>query len=134
MAVLSQKSAYAIAEVFRVQSEGTTPVAIMKPLAGFVISLVLVRIETPGTGAANLMVGDAGDADGLLLPADTTAAIGALYGDVVTERGAYLYDSIAKAGSVKMYPAGETISLVLSAAGTTQGVYQVLVIGHRYDV
>ena len=134
MAVLSQKSGYAIAELFRVQSNGVTPVPFMTVLPGTVIENVTVRVETPGTGAANLIVGDDDDADGYALPADHTAPAGTIYGDGVTERGAYLYDATSKAGHVKLYNAAKTLSLALSAAGTTQGIHQVLVVGHRYDI
>lgn len=134
MAVLSQKSAYAIAEMFRVQSNGVTAVDVVLLLPGMVVELVVARIETPGTGAANLIIGDDDDADGFLAAADHTAAAGTIYGDGVTERGAYLYDATSKGGHVKLYNAAKTIKLSLSAAGTTQGIYQVLVLGHRFDL
>jgi len=134
MAVLAQKSGYAIAEMFRVQSQGVTPVPFMTILPGTVIQRVTARIETPGTGAANLTVGDDDDADAFLLAADHTAAAGTIYGDTTTERGAYLYDATNKGGHVKLYNVAKTLSLVLSAAGTTQGIHQVFIVGHRYDL
>ena len=133
VAVLAQKSGYWFAEMFRVQTEGVTAVPFMSLLPGTVVKLILARCETPGTGAANLTVGDDDDADGYLIAADHTAAAGTIYGDAPTERGAYLYDATAKGGFVKLYNAAKTLKAVLSAAGTTQGTWQLLVLGHRYD-
>ncbi len=134
MTVLAQKSGYAFSELFRVTSEGVTPVALMLIPAGTVIERVIVRTETPGTGVANLTVGDDDDADGFVLAGDHTAAAGTVYGDAPTELGVYLRDAVEKAGYRKPYATStKTLKLVLSAAGTTQGTYQVMVLGHRFD-
>jgi len=134
MAVLTQRSGYAISEQFRVQSNGTTPVAFMTVFAGTVIEKIIVRVETPGTGAANLTVGDLGDADGYITASDHTSSAGSIFGDTPSERGAYMYDSTIKGSFSKLYNAGDTLSLVLSAAGTIQGVFQIHVTGHKYDI
>jgi len=134
VAVLTRKSGYNIAECFRVQSEGVTPVTFMRVLPGTVIERVTVRIETPGTGVANLTVGDEDDADAFILAADHTAAAGSIYGDATTERGVYLYDATSKGGHAKLYNAEKDLRLVLSAAGTVQGIHQVFITGYRYDL
>jgi len=133
MPVLTQKSGYPICEQFRVQSNGATPVPITTILPGTVIEKIIARVETPGTGAANLTVGHDDDPDGFVLAGDHTAAAGTVYADTPTERGVYLYDATVKGGYSKVYAALKTLSLVLSAAGTTQGIHQVMVTGHRYD-
>ena len=133
MPVLTQRSGYWFAEQFRVTTEGTTPVKLMDITPGTVIERVIVRCETPGTGAANLTVGDEDDADGLILAGDHTAAAGTVYGDAPTELGVYLRDATEKAGYRKNYAAVKALRAVLSAAGTTQGTWQVMVFGHRFD-
>src|SRR3972149_9501014 len=124
MAVLTQRSGYRICEQFRVQTNGTTPVDILQVLPGTVIDHVVARCETPGTGAANLTIGDDDDADGFVLAGDHTAAAGTLYGDITTERGAYLFDVTNKGGHHKAYNLNKTLRLLLSAAGATQGTLQ----------
>ena len=134
MAILTQRSGYRICEQFRVQTNGTTPVDILQVLPGTVIDHVVARCETPGTGAANLTIGDDDDADGFVLAGDHTAAAGTHYGDAPTERGVYLRDATEKAGYVKAYNAAKTLKAVLSATGTTQGTWQVTVEGYRVDI
>lgn len=133
MVVSARKTAYPIAELIEVTSQGTTPIDLMAIGDGVVIEQVLTRVKTPAVGASNLIVGDDDDDNGYILAGDATAAGGTVYGDAVTERGAYLYDATSKGGHVKFYgAAGKELKFKLSAGPTTEGVFQVLVIGHRF--
>jgi hypothetical protein len=135
MAVLNQASVYHFAEKFEVQSQGITAIDLMSFQDGEIIEGVIVHIKTPATGACNLIVGDDDDPDGFIAAADGSAAADTIYGDGVTERGAYLYDSTSKAGHYKVYQTiTKKLKFVLSAAPTTQGVYNVIVFGHRSGI
>ncbi len=134
MGISKQKTIYPFAELVEVLSEGTTVINLMQIPIGTVIENVLVCIKTAATGTANLIVGDDDDDDGYIAAADATAAAGTIYGDGVTERGAYLYDATSKAGHVKVYLAsGKEVKFKLSATPTTEGVYQVFILGKRFD-
>ncbi len=133
MTVTAVKAVYPFAELFEVASQGDTVIDLMKIGAGVIIENVVVRVKTPATGSANLIVGDDDDDNGFTVAADATAAEGTVYGATVTERGAYLYDATSKAGHVKVYAAeGKELKFVLSADPTTEGVFEVIVLGHRF--
>lgn len=132
--VLDVRSGYDIAECYRVQTNGQTPVVLFRALPGTVIERVLVRVEVPGTGAAMLMVGDEDDPDCFVLSADHVQPEGTVYGDVTTERGTYLYTATPKGGHVKLYEEEKDIEMVLSATPTTDGIHQVFVVGQRYSL
>lgn len=136
MPVLEQQMAYPWAEMFETRSEGTTPVLLATMTPGMMITGALVRVKTPAVlvAAVTVAIGDTDDADGYVLDADAKAAAGTIYGDAVTERGAYLYDATSKAGHIKFYAANKELRLVLSTAPTTEGVYQVTMWGHKIDV
>lgn len=135
MPVLEQQMAYPWAEMFETRSEGTTPVLLATISPGMMIRGALVRVKTPAVlvAAVTVAIGDTDDADGYLLDADAKAIADTIYGDSVTERGAYLYDATSKAGHLKFYIATKELRLVLSAVPTTEGVYQVVMWGHKID-
>jgi hypothetical protein len=134
MGILNTNKAYEIAEEIEVQTNGVTAVVVRPLSAGENISHVLARVKTPAVrsaGAVNLSVGDDDNAAGFLAAADAKAAAGTQYGNIPTERGAYLYDATVKAGYRKAYSADKSLKIVLDAAPDTQAVVQVVVIGHR---
>lgn len=122
---------YPFAEMVLVESNGDTAVDVLSIPEGTIIEQLLTRTYVPATGSANLTIGDDDDPDGFIVAADATAAEGTVYGDDPTERGDYLYDATKKGSFVKLYEAAKTLKLVLSAAPTSEGEYEVIVIGHR---
>lgn len=135
MGVKSQASVYHFAEMFEVESAGTTPIDLMSFLDGMIVEGLLVHIKIPATGSANLILGDDDDDDGFLIAADATAAADTIYGDSVTERGAYLYNATSKAGHYKVYTTPtKALKFKLSASPTTEGVFNVIVFGHRSGI
>lgn len=147
MAVTVRKTGYPLFEVFEVTSEGTTPVRVLEIPAGTIIEKLWVRIKVPCTGDANnLTVGDGATADGFILASDAKGSVGTIYGDnlvIGTEKvGAFLVDAIVSTPDHKQTKpigkiytaAGSWVKFVLSAAGTLQGVYEVFIVGKRWDV
>lgn len=140
MGVKQVKRMYPMAECFEVESEGTTVIDLVTIPAGTLVEKVLVRIETAATGTANLLVGDDDDADGFVVASDATANAGTVYGDAVAEIGAYLKGATGATDGYcplpgKFYAAeGKAIKFKLSAAPTTEGVFQVMVVGKRVAV
>lgn len=137
MGITNQRTVYPFAEMVEVTSESTTAVDVLTIPAGAIIENVLVRVTKVAVagGAINLTVGDDDDGAGFILAADAKAAIGTVYGEATTARGLYLYDATAKGGHVKLYAAaGKEVKLVLSGAVTTQGAYQVIILGKRFAV
>lgn len=135
MAVLTRKVVYPFFECIEVYSSGATSIDLLKIPDGTVIERVLVRIKTAATGTVNLTVGDDDDADGFIAAADATAAAGTVYGDTGAELGDYLYEATEKKDRVKLYASpGKEIKFVLSTSATTEGLYQVIVIGYTYQV
>lgn len=133
MPVLKQSTVYPYAEMFEVLAEGTTLIDLMSIRDGQIIEQVFVHIKTPSVGACNVIVGDDDDDDGFIAAADGTAPADTIYGDGVTERGAYLYDATSKAGHRKFYQvATKEIKFKLSAnPATSNGTYNVIVLGHQ---
>lgn len=132
---MNQSSVYHFAEMIEVLTQGTTAIDLMSLIEGTIVEGVLVHIKTPAVGACNVIVGDDDDDNGFIIAADATAAADTLYGDVVTERGAYLYDGTSKAGHYKVYPAsGKELKVELSAAPDTEAVLNIIVFGHRSGI
>lgn len=135
MPVLNQSSVYQFAESFEVQSQGVTAIDMMSFRDGQIVEGVLVHVKTPAVGASNLIVGDDDDDDGFIAAADATAPADTVYGDGVTERGAYLYDGTSKAGHLKVYQTiTKKLKFKLSAAPTTNGVYNVIIFGKKSGI
>jgi hypothetical protein len=132
MATASRK-AYAINEVYRFDANGTTAVTIATINPGTMITRMYCRIVTAASGTAgNLIIGDDDDDNGFIVAFDGQGTAGTVYGDDVTEGGAYLYDATKKGGQTKYYAAAKSILGVLSGA-STGGTYDVIVEGFRYD-
>ncbi len=128
MGGLNVREVYPGSILVEVECNGTTAIAVWAIPAGTLIEQVLARIKVAGVGAANLTVGDDDAATGFLVAADTVVAVGTVYGEVPTTRGAYLYDATVKAGYIKLYAsAGKSVKIVLSGAQTTNAVVQVLI-------
>lgn len=125
--------------VVEVESEGTTSIDLLDIPADTLIERVLVRIKTAATGTANLIVGDDDDDNGFIVAADATAAAATVYGDAIAEVGAYLMQASGATSGYcpndKLYTAtGKEVKFVLSAAPTTEGVYQVIIKLHRFQL
>ena len=111
-----------------VEANGTTAVNAIAIPANYEVEKVWVRSAKAGTGAANLTVGDEDDADGYILAADHTAAVGTIYGDAIAEVGAYQFTidgTVEVWNAAKKYTAAKNIKIVLSAAGTIQSKWDV---------
>jgi hypothetical protein len=139
MAVTAQRTVYDFAEALDVQSEGTTVVNVWAIPAGTLIERVIAVVKTVGTGTANVTVGDDDDADGFIIAYDHTSAVGTVFGDVMAEVGAYLKMACGATNGYslcnKLYvAAGKTVRLVLSGAGTIQGIHTLYIIGKRFAV
>jgi hypothetical protein len=101
-----------------------------------VVDKVFARVEVPydaGT-SASLEVGDGGDTDGFLAAANVKAAsAGDVFGDGLTELGAYLKvgtgaDSGYCVGPGKLYTAADTVDAVVTIVGAnTQGRVKVII-------
>lgn len=135
MGLENRYSVYPFAEMIQVLSEGDTIIDVLSIPAGTLIEHVGVIIKTPAVGASNLIVGDDDDDNGFITAADAVAAANTVYGDDPTERGAYLYDATKKGAFRKYYTAAKTLKFVLSAdPATSEGVYQVIVVGKRFAI
>lgn len=161
MGVKGRNTVYPFAEMIEVESEGITSIDLLAIPGYTLIEKVIVRVKTAAVGTANLIIGDDDDADGFIVAADAVAAAGTVYGDVIAEVGDYLkaththsvshaacsatsaaYSTLtaitsttgpAGVPSGKLYTTGDKeVKFVLSAAPTTQGVYQVFVFGKRF--
>jgi hypothetical protein len=133
---LSQNAVYHFAEQLKVQSQGTTPVALITLPVGTIVESVLARVRTAAVragGSVTLAVGDNDDADGFLIAADAKAA-DVTYGPDPTQRGAYLYDATKKGSFVKLYGTDNTLYFALNIAPDTEGIYDVIIIGHRANL
>jgi hypothetical protein len=136
MVIKKNSPSYDFAELYEVESEGVSPVNVMGIQVGDILESVLVRIKTPAvlTEAVTVSIGDNDAAAGFVAAASAKAVAGTVYGQDPTERGAYLYDATKKGGFVKLYDTEKTLKLVLSAAPDTEGIYQVIVKGHRANL
>ena len=136
MGIKNKEAGYQIDELIEVESEGQTPVDVISIQVGDIIESVLARIKTPAalTGAVTVSVGDNDAAAGFVAAASAKATAGTVYGQDPTERGVYLYDATKKGSFVKLYPAEKTLKLVLSATPDTEGIFQVIVRGHRVNL
>uniref|UniRef100_A0A6H1ZGS2 Uncharacterized protein n=1 Tax=viral metagenome TaxID=1070528 RepID=A0A6H1ZGS2_9ZZZZ len=135
MALFNRKTVHPFMECIEVTSESATSIDLMKIPDGTIVERVLVRVKTAATGSVNLIVGDDDDDNGFIAAADATAAAGTVYGDTGAELGDYLYDATEKKDRVKLYASpGKELKFVMSTTATTEGVYQVIVIGYTYDV
>ncbi len=130
--VTGRATVYPFAEMFEVTSQSQVSIDLTSFLEGMIIEGVLVHIKTPAVGACNLIVGDTDDDNGFIIAADATAAAETIYGAAVTERGAYLYNATSKAGHLKAYTTTtKKLTFVLSADPTNEGVFNVIIFGHR---
>ena len=131
-----KKTLYPFAEMFEIATVSTTQTDIWDIPEGTIITMVMAKIKTAGTGSGNLIIGDDDDDNGYVLAADATAAADTIYGDSVTERGAYLSTgtSAEHAGHWKVYTAaGKELKIDCSAALTTEATVDVFVFGYRYQ-
>ena len=129
-----KQTLYPFNAIFEVTTSGTDSVDIWQIPKGFVMTMVLAKMKTAGTGSGNLTIGDDDAGDGFILAADATAAADVVYGDAVTERGTYIYDATSKAGHVKVYTvATKELKLDCSAALTTEATIDVFVFGYTYS-
>lgn len=139
MAIQKRKTLYPFAEMVEVLSEGTTVIDLLQIPEDTIVDKVLVLVKTPAVGAANLTVGDDDDADGFIVAADATAAEDTVYGDLIAEVGAYLKGATGATSGFGPIPkhysaAGKEVKFALSAApATSEGVYRVIIKGHRYS-
>lgn len=132
-----KKTLYPFAEMFEVDTDGTDSVDVWDISRGTIITMVLAKIKTPGTGSGNIIVGDDDDDNGFILAADGTAAADTVYGDAVAERGAYFTNAggglESHAGKWKVYTsAGKEIKMDCSNALTTEATIDIFVFGFRY--
>jgi len=128
---------YPFAEVFEVDTNGTTAVDVWDIPAGTIIAMVLAEIQVSSTGTgANIIVGDDDDDDGFILAASCCTTAGTIYGDAPEERGAYLYTGVSyHSGKWKYYDAaGKELKIDSSAANTTEATLRIYVFGYRYTV
>lgn len=132
--VINRYGVYHFAEMTLVESNSTTAVAVMTLPKNTVVEKVLVRVKTAAVraaGATTLTLGDDDTANGFITASDAKAAVGTVYGEVPSVRGAYLYDATVKGSYIKHYAADKTLKLVLDTTPETQGQYEITVIGHR---
>ena len=120
------------AAMAQVRSEGTTPVDCISIPAGLIVWHVLVRIRVPCVYASpiNYLVGDEDDADGYLLPANAKTGAGNVRGDQLSEPGVYLWNP-DYGNFMKFNAVARKLKLELSAVPDTEGIYEVILIGHR---
>lgn len=133
--VTPKRTVYPFAEIFEIATVGTTQTDIWAIPAGTIITLVLAKIKTAGTGTGNLIIGDDDDDNGYILAADATAAADTIYGDAITERGIYLAGAsgMGHAGAWKVYTSsGKELKIDCSSALTTEATVDVFVFGFRY--
>ena len=137
-----KRAIYPFAEMFEVDTNGTTSVNIWSIPIDTIITMVLCRVKVAAidAGGANIIVGDTDDDNGYILAADICGTtVGTIYGDAITERGAYLNlgesATAPHAGPWKVYTAaGKTLTTVCSAALDTDGTVEIFVFGYRYIV
>jgi hypothetical protein len=121
------------AEIFEIDTSGTDSVAIWSIPAGTIITRVLAKIKTAGSGSGNLTIGDDDDPDGYILAGDATAAADTIYGDTPEELGAYLYMGVSyHSEKWKQYTSAKTLYIDCSGALTTEATVDVFVFGYRY--
>ena len=112
-----------------VESNGTPAVDVVSIPIDHEVSEVWARVAVAGTGSANMTLGDDDDPNGFIEAADHTSAAGTIFGDAITERGAYQAVNPGTDDSAlppKKYVAtGKEIKLVLSGAGTIQSFWDV---------
>ena len=131
------KTIYPFSEVFRVTTNAQVAQDVWNIPKGTIITRVLVQIVTAATGAANnIIVGDDDDDNGFILAASICGAtVGTVYGDNITELGAYFAGAttLGHAGKWKEYhAAGKEIKIDQSATATTEAVVDIFVFGYRY--
>ncbi len=120
-------------EIFEINTSGTDSVAIWNIPKGTIITKVLAKIKTAGSGSGNLIIGDDDDPDGFILAADATAAADTIYGDAPEELGAYLYMGVSYHSTKwKQYTSTKTLSIDCSDALTTEATVDVFVFGYSY--
>ena len=147
MSIAMRMSAYPLAEVIEVTSEGTASIDLMDIPAGTLIEKVLSRTKTAAvhSGAVTFTVGDDDNSAAFLAAADATAAASTIYGDIVAEQGTSMKETVTDSAGTnthsqpvagKLYStAGKEVKFKMNAVpATSEGVYQVMVIGKRYDV
>lgn len=131
MAVLNVNEAYPFAYTFEVQTNGATSVNVWLIPTGTIVDNVIATIKTAAT-TGSVTVGDTDSANGFIAAADPTASAGTVYGDDVTEKGAYLYDGTKKGGLRKVYTTTtKYLTLVNDRATTVEGVWLVTIQGLR---
>ena len=134
------KTVYPYAEMFKVDTNGTTAVEIWNIPKGTAITMVLARIKVAGVGAGgSIIVGDDDDDNGYILAGLVCGGtVGTVFGDSITERGAYLAGGDASelhAGKWKLYADGtKTLKLDCDTAMTTEATVEVFVFGYRYNL
>ena len=134
------KTIYPFAEMFVVTTNGTTAVDVFEIPKQTAITMVLCEVVTASTGGAQTVyVGDASDPNGFIVGGTLCGAtVGTVFGDRVSERGAYLNDTTGgtaidtHGGQWKLYTTpGKQVEVVLSATSTTAGVVNVYIFGYR---
>jgi len=122
-------------ESAEVITNGTTSVTAFKIPKGTVVEHALLISKVAGTGAANITVGDAADPDGFIEAADHTSAAGTVFGDAIAELGVYLKKATGATSGFAIaptyYAADASCLVALSAAGTTQGTWIIVLKGYR---
>jgi len=135
------KTIYPFAEMFEVDTDGTTAVEVWKIPAGTAITMVLMRIGVAGAGAGgSVIVGDNDDDNGFILAGlFCGGTVGTIFGDAITERGDYLNATggaaatSTHAGKWKVYTdATKSIYIDCDTDMTTEATVQVFIFGYRY--
>jgi len=111
-----------------VEANGTTAVTAINIPPDMEVSNVWARSSKAGTGAANIIIGDADDDNGWVEAQDHTQAIGTVIGKTLAEIGAYgAVNPGTDDGPLrpKLYTAVKNILIELSAAGTIQSKWDV---------
>lgn len=133
---------YPFAEVFEVETNGDTAVDVWKIPKGTIITMLLAKIKVLGTASSgrNLFVGDVADPNGYLLNAALCGtAVDVIYGDAVSERGAYLKNTeetsiMTHAGSWKVYKTGDKkVILDVDGAMIIEATLEIFIFGYRYN-
>jgi len=132
---------YPFAEMFDVDTNGTTAVEIWDIPKGTIITMVLAEIKVAGVGSGgDIIIGDDDDDNGYILAGTLCGGtVGTIFGDAVAERGIYLTNSAdaneSHAGKWKVYrTATKTLKMDCSVDMTTEGTMRVSVFGYRYKV
>ena len=129
---------YPFAERIRATTDGTDAVDVWNIPEKTIITMVMVRVVTAGTGSAsNFICGDDDDDDGFIVAtAIGGATAGSIWGDLPTERGAYLLGATTGHSPMiwKVYEdAGKEIKIDASVALTGELTVDIFVFGYRYD-